>query len=79
MTLPSSYHRANNVDDGPFRKVVRTEVLANGNIAEVLECGHRGKVASPAWTWWKPGKRRRCWACRANPSTPPVPLAEPST
>lgn len=63
MTSPSSYHKANNVDDGPFRAVVDVELLDTGYRAEILVCGHRGRVLSNA-AWAKPGKRRRCWYCR---------------
>jgi hypothetical protein len=63
VTLPSSYHKSNNHDDGPFRKVVGTQMLDTGYEAEILVCGHRGKVLLHA-AWDTPGKRRRCWDCR---------------
>jgi hypothetical protein len=63
VTLPSSYRKANNHDDGPFRKVVDVELLSTGYRGEVLECGHRGRVL-PNTDWATPAKKRRCWDCR---------------
>lgn len=63
MSLPSSYHRANNHDDGPFRAVDHVEDLDTGYRAEVGVCGHRLSVLrhnQPV------GKRRRCWNCKES-------------
>ena len=66
VTLPSSYHRANNHDDGPFRKVVGTHLHAStGYPVEDLECGHTGNVLSHA-AWDTPAKKRRCRNCRTE-------------
>lgn len=57
MTLPSSYRRANNTDDGPFRRVIALDnhpacYTAEGRYVgpetwiERLECGHRGSTFS---------------------------------
>jgi hypothetical protein len=69
MALPSSYHKSNDHDDGPFRKVVSTEMLSTGYEAEILICGHRGRVLNGS-KWDTPGKRRRCWNCKTNPKGP---------
>lgn len=66
MTLPSSYRKANNHEDGPFRLVDRVEWQRCGinrsinrdrwpdsqiwAAFEILTCGHRGARLGDQWT-----------------------------
>lgn len=44
----------------PLKKVVNTYQDINGNVVEVLECGHEIVIKED---WWTTAKKRRCKDC----------------